>query len=420
MSKKCVNGHVIAEEQETCEHGHPVDTMEASGHQIDRNTPNTKTAQDGITLTPEQLSNIIQTAIQGALAAHVQPAQAKVHCTTKKPDRPKIDLDSNENQWQYFKHEWNEYKKKVGLTDDDEQITSELRICCSTELRQKLFDFIGGTTLETLNEQTLLEKIKMIAVRGKNKAVHRKEFYSMTQSPEEPIQTFIANLRSKAQHCQFSFRCSSELCNNRVNSYAESMVEDQMVVGCASEDIQEEILARDSQLKNFQDKFDFIEAMEQGRRAKDDVKKLSHVDSTFALQRGKDKRQPKIASTTSHANNNTNNNRKGCSGCGSTQHGWGTTFPRKDNCPAWTKICHRCNIKGHLATVCRSVKRTSLPAETNNFAEHNTITSDPGMSYFLACTQRPIKCITIPHMEWSKQCKSFVYTKTATPTRVEN
>ena len=41
MSKKCVHGHVIAEEQETCEHGHPVDTMEASAHQIDT-TPLTR------------------------------------------------------------------------------------------------------------------------------------------------------------------------------------------------------------------------------------------------------------------------------------------------------------------------------------------------------------------------------------------
>ncbi len=37
------------------------------------------------------------------------------------------------------------------------------------------------------------------------------------------------------------------------------MVEDQMVVGCADNDIQKETLANDSQLMSFDNKFQFIE-----------------------------------------------------------------------------------------------------------------------------------------------------------------
>ena len=50
------------------------------------------------------------------------------------------------------------------------------------------------------------------------------------------------------------------------------MVEDQMVVGCADNDILEETLANDSQLQSFDNKFQFIEALEHGQRAKVDVK----------------------------------------------------------------------------------------------------------------------------------------------------
>jgi hypothetical protein len=152
------------------------------------------------------------------------------------------------------------------LSDND--ATLELRACCSTELRKELFDFTGADALNALNEDQLLEKIKTLAIKGKNKAVHRQEFYAMSQAPGQPIQAFIAKLRSKAEHCQFTFKCVSAACNRQTNSYAESMVADQMVVGCCDKDIQGEILAKDAQLTTFQEKFDLIQALEEGKRAK--------------------------------------------------------------------------------------------------------------------------------------------------------
>ena len=45
------------------------------------------------------------------------------------------------------------------------------------------------------------------------------------------------------------------------------MVEYQMVVGCADNDILEETLANDSQLQSLDNKFQFIEALEHEQRA---------------------------------------------------------------------------------------------------------------------------------------------------------
>ena len=100
----------------------------------------------------------------------------------------------------------------------------------------------------------------------------------MIQDPDQAIEGFVASLRSKAQHCRFVFRCKSELCNQQVNTYAESMVEDQMVVGCADLDTQENVLAlKDAELSTFQSKFDFIQATEQGKCAKANVQNLTNA-----------------------------------------------------------------------------------------------------------------------------------------------
>ena len=100
-----------------------------------------------------------------------------------------------------------------------------------------------------------------VAVKGKNPAVHRQEFYSLSQCPNEPLQQYVAKLQAKATHCNFSTTCE---CTKTV-SYAEAMVMDQMLIGLHDKDIQGEVLAKDSQLKTFNDQYDYIHAFEEGK-----------------------------------------------------------------------------------------------------------------------------------------------------------
>ena len=67
----------------------------------------------------------------------------------------------------------------------------ELRACCSKELRKTLFDFVGSSVIDAFTEDQLLEKIRETAVIGKNKAVHRKEFYEIVQAPDELLNRFV-------------------------------------------------------------------------------------------------------------------------------------------------------------------------------------------------------------------------------------
>ena len=154
-------------------------------------------------------------------------------------------------------------KRRAGISGPD--TTLELRATCSTTLRRSLFDFMGKDTLGSADKEGLLNHIKNIAVKGKNTAVHRQEFYGMAQVAEQPIQAFVGQLRSKAMQCDFTTKCTSSGCSQNV-SYSEAMVSDQMIVGLYDKDCQADVLARNQTLKTFNEKFHWIQVHEEGKR----------------------------------------------------------------------------------------------------------------------------------------------------------
>ena len=90
--------------------------------------------------------------------------------------------------------------------------------------------FLGQNTLAAADKSSLLTHIQQVVVKGKNTVVHHQEFYSIMQSLDKPIQTFVGKLRAKAAHCHFHTTCSNTSCKADI-SYSDSMVTDQMIVG---------------------------------------------------------------------------------------------------------------------------------------------------------------------------------------------
>ena len=99
------------------------------------------------------------------------------------------------------------------------------------------------------------------------------------------------------------------------------MVADQLTVGLTDKDIQGEVLAKHSQLKTFEEKFDLIQALEDGKHAKE---QLSN-ESSLSTQRSSYHKQK----------SQTVKKQKPCPGCGSNMHGPSTDKPRKTHCPAY-------------------------------------------------------------------------------------
>ena len=117
----------------------------------------------------------------GGVAQGARQASGK---SSKKPDRPNLDMDTTEGEWGIFEDSWARYKRMTGLEDMD-TIRDELRECCSKQLNTRLIQMHGPSVLGSSNENDLLERVKAIAVKGVHKEVHRAAFQGMHQQQGE-------------------------------------------------------------------------------------------------------------------------------------------------------------------------------------------------------------------------------------------
>ena len=349
-----------------------------------------------VTLTREQLKEMMETAVSAALNAfNIQPHDDVVERTKiKAAERPEIDIGCNENHWAFFLEEWKSYKRRTSLKPT--QIVDELRACCTKELRKTLFDFVGGTTLENITETDLLEKMKASAVIGKSVSVHRKEFYSISQSPGENINLFVAKLKSKAEHCNFTISCVNGTCT-QANSYAEAMVSDQMIVGLYDKDIQQEVLARDKELRTFSDRYALIEAQELGRLAKCQL----NNSSTANIIRSQYKRLQSVNGGSRNTKVTTR-----CPGCNSEGH---AASDREKKCPAWGKKCFNCGKQNHFGRCCLQKQRhgTKMESTINVSQSGEQPPAECSTSYFFTFSVDIVnhfhedQAYSIPHIEWN-------------------
>ena len=300
--------------------------------------------------TPEQLKEMMTGAVTAALqAAQIPPStptppQPPHVSQAQRPERPGIDIGVNESQWAFFADEWKCYKRRAYVNENE--VVDELRPSCTKELRKVLFDFLGSSTLQLVTEEQLLEKIKSAAVISKKMSVHRKEFYSIKQSPGEPINLFVAKLKAKAENCNFTIKCTSGACDHKSNSYSESMIADQMTAGILNKDIQEELLSTDKELTTFQARYDLIIAYELGKLAKSQLDVDESQANAMKSQYRKNQEFKRVQTKTKNDYN--------CLGCGSRLH---RSNERESKCPAWGKTCFNCNGPNHFSGVCQKPKR---------------------------------------------------------------
>ena len=359
-----------------------------------------------MTVTPEQLQAIMQAALtavqnnQGAENSNNRGSN-EARPRIKAPERPEIDLGCSETQWAFFEDEWMLYKRRASLQTS--QVKDELRACCSRELRKTLFDFVGSSTIEGFTEAELLAKIQETAVIGKNKSVHRKEFYEIVQAPDEQLKLFVAKLKAKAERCNFTMTCTDGNCNTIIN-YGEEMLKDQMTTGLYDKDVQQDVLAKSKDLTTFQQVYSHVEAYEQGKRAKSELSGSSEVNA----QKSQYKRM--------QSGNGDEVSRK-CKGCGSSSHAG--YKQREKSCPAWGKKCHRCGKGNHFKSQCGSKEAStevtdgavaavgaadgnespSAMAAMGNSAIHN-------VSYFYAFSNELKSqahsgtAVAVPNIEW--------------------
>ncbi len=104
--------------------------------------------------------------------------QGGAQSVVKRPDRPVVEANCSDNEWDIFLDSWRRYKTMARLTRPDE-VASELLTCCSADVNKSLYEFIGSAELDRSTEEQLLTHIKSVAVKGVHKEVHRLRFTNL-------------------------------------------------------------------------------------------------------------------------------------------------------------------------------------------------------------------------------------------------
>ena len=161
------------------------------------------------------------------------PAAAPVK--TGKVIRPRLELKDSyveEERFAFFEHRWSEYKVIAGVK---ENIKQALALCLSDEAAQLVYGRYGHEAYTALTEEQLLAAIREMVVRTRNKLVTRSKLRKMVQSHDQPVQTYLSNLKATARMCEYKVKCEDEMCGKMVD-FTDQMVIEQLTVSLADEE----------------------------------------------------------------------------------------------------------------------------------------------------------------------------------------
>ena len=279
-----------------------------------------------------------------------------------KPTRPKIETDMEEVSWKIFIDDWDRYKRRAELDDEDE-ICLELRDACSSDVNKLLYQFNGADELnsKSMTEIKLLELIRNAAVKIIHPEVHRLNFNAIKQSEGETAARFVGRLKVKASLCDFTVKCACG-CDHDV-SYAEEMVSQRLIGGLSNQEHQSKILGDATKLDTLNKKIERILSLETTDEAADKIRQPSAIAAMRASQYKKERRVGFVKpdegrKQVRHFKDRSSFKRRTprCRGCGKSSHGEGKKMFRTD-CPAYNKKCNNCGKEDHFAEVCEQRKR---------------------------------------------------------------
>ena len=307
--------------------------------------------------TPANMPNwdlVMNSLNQHTQVAHpaAAPVGGQPHAVRPKPapvQRPEVDLGTTESEWNFFKSEFDRYKRTTGIAG--QTVLDELWHCQTKQLRVLLqSDSVVVATLDT--EQKLMDKLKSLAVTTLHSAVHLIALKDIQQGQAENIRAFIARARATASNCGLSKPCSN--CQTDV-SFVEETLFGVVLAGLHDGNIQQKILslAAMKTITTLEQLVTYVAAEESGRSERGQLgtsNTLAGIRRT-STYKSRTTSQDKEHSAPSKCNN-----------CGGRVHGSGSYADRLKLCPAQGKSCNTCQKPNHLATVCKSQRLTAAAA----------------------------------------------------------
>ena len=271
---------------------------------------------------------------RGMHPINTQPVQQAAP-RTEKFSRPKLELKDgmvSEEDWEFFLHNWAEYKR---LADPGTHSREILGLSLG-EVAGRVFNRVGSTSYDKLTEQELLNEARNLAVKRRNKLVNRIKLAGMVQGVDETITSYETRLKPIARTGKYKEKCNN--CFQDVD-FTEQMVLDNLIRGLADETIQTKVLAMNDEDITLSKVVKFIESEELAKWSLSDTKAAGTVSGLSSYKKLSKKSSSDI-------------NLKLCRKCG--ERAW--PHSAQSPCPGIDHTCEYCDIKGHLVKACKRKK----------------------------------------------------------------
>ena len=204
--------------------------------------------------------------------------------------RPSIDIGVEEETWNAFLRRWETFKLGSGITEDT--APTQLFQCASEALGDLLLK--ADPKLTTRSTADVIKAMKQLAVIPVARGVSRAELLQMKQSSDEPVRTFAARVRGKAETCGFITSAPCPCGESVPCDYTEEVIRDVILAGLADLDIRREALSTaDIQDKKINEVISIIESREMARNA-------TPTSSMAAMSSYRQAQQPKAPVLTGH------------------------------------------------------------------------------------------------------------------------
>ena len=239
-----------------------------------------------------------------------------------KLDRPKLNENCSQQDFEFFKTEWNAYYESTGRQSD--KIMKDQLLQCADESLRKTIRMSLGSRAESISLGDLMEEVKTAAVEMQSDMLNEVRLMEAKQERNEPVRRFLARLKGLAGICQLKVKCAC----NETPSYADRIIHTTLVKGLVDNETKGEILSKVDKF-TLDQTVAFVEARETGQR------------SLAGLGGGG------LAGQQIHVVRDYSGST--CWRCGETGH-----TSRFKGCKAMKATCGRCKKIGHFSKFCRS------------------------------------------------------------------
>ena len=243
--------------------------------------------------------------------------------------------------------EWPQYVERVGHFFSANAITE------GAKKRSIFLSLIGPSTYKLLRNllaptkpgdmayEDLVKTLSAHYCPTPSKIVWRHKFYSRSRKSGETVATFVSELRSIAEYCNFG-------------ATLDVMLRDRLVCGINNSQIQKRLLSeKDLKYQNALELALGIEAAALSLKelSLQDAKQVGEVSTPPQDEREVHRIVPLRMNKRSK-----NSPSKSCYRCGKLSHS-------ASNCRFREAVCYNCGKKGHISSVCRS--RSKLPQQSS-------------------------------------------------------